>query len=161
MNSPSIRIENLAARPAFAPILASWVQAEWGHLLPGRTEEMLVAEFQLRAMTRVIPESFVAVAGDRPIGMASLVADDMTTRPALSPWLAAVYVVPEFRNKRIGSSLVRVVMEDAARLGLERLYLFTPDQMAFYRRLGWQTFERTSYRGEDVVIMVYEHLINY
>ena len=141
-------------------MLAEWVQAEWGHLLPQRTDEMLVAKFQQRTTPHIIPESFVAVAGDRPIGMASLVADDMTTRPDLSPWLAAVYVVPEFRNRGVGSSLVRAVMEEAAALGLKRLYLFTPDQMAFYRRLGWRTLERTNYRGEDVVIMVYERLIN-
>lgn len=156
MSSPAIRIENLAAHPAFAPVLAAWVQAEWGRLLPERTEEMLVAAFQQRFTPHVIPESFVAMAGDRPIGMASLIEDDMKTRPDLSPWLAAVYVLPEFRNRGVGSSLVRAVMAEAMALGVERLYLFTPDQMAFYRRLGWRTLERTDYRGEEVVIMVYE-----
>jgi len=155
MNSSSIRIENLAMHPAFAPILAAWVYAEWGHLLPQRTEEMLVAEFQQRSTPHVIPESFVAMAGDRPIGMASLIEDDMKTRPDLSPWLAAVYVLPEFRKRGVGSSLVRAMMAEAMALGVERLHLFTPDQMAFYRRLGWRTFEHTNYRGEDVVIMVY------
>jgi hypothetical protein len=41
-------------------------------------------------------------------------------------------------------------------LGIDRLYLFTPDQVPFYRRLGWAPLARTHYRGEDVQIMVYE-----
>jgi GNAT superfamily N-acetyltransferase len=156
MSTPPVRIENLAAHPALAPVLAAWVQAEWGHLLPERTEEMLVAAFRQRTAPHVIPESFVAMAGDRPVGMASLIEDDMKTRPDLSPWLAAVYVLPEFRNRGVGSRLVQAVMAEASTLGVERLYLFTPDQEAFYRRLGWRTLERTNYRGENVVIMVYE-----
>ena len=156
MNAVPIRIENLAAHPEFAPVLAAWVYEEWGHLLPERTQEMLVAAFQQRTTPHVIPESFVAMAGDRPIGMASLIEDDMKTRPDLSPWLAAVYVLPEFRKRGVGSSLVRAVMAEAMALGVERLHLFTPDQEAFYRRLGWRTLERTNYRDEEVVIMVYE-----
>lgn len=156
MNSPVIRIENLADHPDLAPVLAAWVYGEWGHLLPERTEEMLVVAFRQRSTPHVIPESFVALAGDRPVGMASLIEDDMKTRPDLSPWLAAVYVLPEFRNRGVGSGLVRAVMAEAMALDVEQLYLFTPDQEAFYRRLSWRTLERAIYRGEEVVIMVYE-----
>ena len=48
------------------------------------------------------------------------------------------------------------VMREAELLGLERLYLLTPNKERFYSRLGWKVLEYTHYRGEDVVIMVYE-----
>ena len=47
-------------------------------------------------------------------------------------------------------------MDEAATLGIERLYLITHDRMSFYRRLGWTAMECVHYRGEDVTIMVYE-----
>ncbi|MEW5956979.1 MAG: GNAT family N-acetyltransferase [Chloroflexota bacterium] len=63
---------------------------------------------------------------------------------------------PEFRNKGLGSRLVRTVMAEAKALGLEKFYLFTPNKVDFYRCLGWQVFESTQYRGEEVVIMQYK-----
>ncbi len=41
-------------------------------------------------------------------------------------------------------------------LGLSHLYLFTPDKVNFYERLGWQIVETTRYRGLEVVIMQYK-----
>ena len=71
----------------------------------------------------------------------------------LSPWLAAVYVLPEFRRQGIGSQLVRAIEETGKRLLLERLYLFTPDREAFYARLGWSLLELAEYRNHTNVIM--------
>ena len=93
------------------------------------------------------------------MGMASIDPYDMITRPDLSPWLAAVYVAPEFRHNGIGSKLVRAVMQEAVVLGLDRIYLFTPNKINFYNRLGWQFFEHAVYRGEEVVIM--QHQVNH
>jgi N-acetylglutamate synthase-like GNAT family acetyltransferase len=80
----------------------------------------------------------------------------MHTRQDLSPWLVGVYVDKAARNQSIGSALVSTVVERAAEMGIETLWLFTPDQEHFYRRLGWQSVEHTHYRGEDVVIMKIE-----
>jgi GNAT superfamily N-acetyltransferase len=125
-------------------------------LLPEATFETLVSEFEERTTRHRIPETFVAVKDDEPLGMASIVKHDLTTRKELSPWLAAVYVSPESRNRGIGSRLVRTVMQEAETLGLERLYLLTPNKVRFYSRLGWRVLEHTEYRGENVAIMLYE-----
>jgi len=151
-----MRIEHLAEHIAVIPTLASWVQKEWGHLLPEATLETLVSEFEERTTRHKIPETFVAVKDDHPLGMASIIEHDLTTRKELSPWLAAVYVAPESRNRGIGSRLIRTVMREAETLGLERLYLIAPNKMRFYSRLGWKVLEHTKYRGENVVIMLYE-----
>ena len=120
-NQQGMRIEHLAERIAVIPILASWVQEEWGHLLPDVTFEALVSEFEERTTNHKIPETFVAVKDTKLVGMASIVKHDMSTRKDLSPWLAAVYVAPESRNRGIGSRLVRTVMQEADTLGLEML----------------------------------------
>jgi N-acetylglutamate synthase-like GNAT family acetyltransferase len=151
-----VSVEHLAEHTMAIPQLAAWVQWEWGYLLPETTFAMMVSTFKKRVFYHQIPETFVATADRQIVGMASIDQYDMTTRPDLSPWLAAVYVTPEFRHKGIGSRLVRAVMQEAVVLGLDRIYLFTPNKMNFYNRLGWQFFENTIYRGEEVVIMQYQ-----
>lgn len=149
----TIDIEYLADRPAFVPTVAEWQHRQWGHLTPGSSLDQRIAHLS-RSMGRdAIPITFVAVAEDAPRGCASLIHHDLTTRMELSPWLASVYVDPEHRKQGIGSGLVRRAMEKAGELGVERLYLITPDQERFYRRLGWSSLEWTNYRGENVVIM--------
>ena len=148
-----MEIEHLAEHVDAIPTLASWVKNEWGYLLPGVTLEELVSEFEKRT-THKIPGTLVALEDGKAIGTASIVKYDMSTRRELSPWMASVYVVPEFRNRGIGSELVRAIVREAETLGLEKLYLFTPDRMDFYSRLGWKVFERTEYCGKEVTIML-------
>jgi len=152
-----MEVKHLADRPEAIPTLAAWVYDQWGHWMsPDATPETLAREFEKRTIPGCIPETFVAVEGDAPLGTASLVAHDLPTRMDLSPWLAAVYVAPEFRDRGVGSALVQAVMDEAQALGVERLYLFTPEKMSFYGRLEWQVLERTKHRGRDVTVMVYE-----
>jgi len=165
-NHKKVKIEHLAeyidaahsdaAHNGAILTLASWIQAEWEHSFLEATFEELVSELEGRATLYRIPETFVALEGDRLVGTASIVKHDMSTRSELSPWLSAVYVPPEFRNRGIGSKLVRKAMQEAEILGVKRLYLYTPDRMRFYTRLGWNIVEQTRYHGVDVVIMSYE-----
>lgn len=39
---------------------------------------------------------------------------------------------------------------------LEELYLFTPDEVSFYGRLGWKVLECREHHRTDVTVMVYE-----
>jgi N-acetylglutamate synthase-like GNAT family acetyltransferase len=151
-----MRIDHLAEHPHLVPTVALWAKDEWGHLCPEVPYEDYVLSYQERTMHNTIPETFVALEGDSLLGTASIIAHDMTTRMELSPWMASVYVAPEFRNRGAGSALVRAVMQEATSLGLKKLYLITPDKVSFYSRLGWQELETAPYRGEDVTIMVFE-----
>jgi hypothetical protein len=47
-------------------------------------------------------------------------------------------------------------MEEATFLGLDEIYLLTPNRTPFYARLEWKELEKTAYRGENVTIMVYK-----
>jgi GNAT superfamily N-acetyltransferase len=150
-------VKHLAEYPDAIPTLAVWAYNQWGHLMsPDTTPETLRRAFGRRTVPSQIPETFVAVEDGEPVGTASLVVHDLPTRMDLSPWLAAVYVAPEFRDQGIGSALVQAVMGEAQALGVEKLYLFTPAKMGFYSRLGWQALERTEHRGRDVTVMIYE-----
>jgi predicted N-acetyltransferase YhbS len=133
--------------------LASWHHEEWASLNPGQSLLHRVAELEQCKAGLEIPTTLVALEENRPLGSASLIQCDMDTRPGQSPWLASVFVAPQFRGRGIGSALVRRAIEEAARMTYPMLYLFTPDRESFYRRLGWETVSREEYRGVHVVVM--------
>ena len=149
------RIGYLADHPGFVPLLAEWQHREWGHLSPGESSESRAERLRAEARRGGIPTVLVAVEGAALLGAASLVAHDMNGREDLSPWLAAVGVLPDFRRRGVGSALVRAVVDEAARLRVGTLYLYTTsrENESFYRGLGWSVRERVEYLGKRRVIM--------
>jgi GNAT superfamily N-acetyltransferase len=153
MEIARMQISYLADYPQYLPTVAGWIFDEWGWEMPGSTLEGIRAEFSLHLNRDCIPLTLLALVEQQPVGTASIFRHDMDIRMDLTPWLAAVYVAPEFRGQAIGSQLVRGIEAAAIRLQLERLYLFTPDQEAFYARLGWSVLEKVEYRQHANVIM--------
>ena len=152
-----MRLEYLADYPEHLPILAQWHFQEWAYLHPEDASVAREEQFLERTLgKRRVGVTFVALEDETLLGSASLVECDMETRRDLSPWLASVYTAPEYRRRGVGSALVQRVMEEAADIGTRTLYLFTPDQQSFYRRLGWEQFEREHYHGSDVDIMAWK-----
>jgi GNAT superfamily N-acetyltransferase len=154
-----MRIEYLADHPSLIPALARWHQDQWSYLSPERTIEQRMATLRAHLYPTQIPTSFVALSRDTLLGGAGLVAHDMDTRMDLSPWLACVYVAPEYRRQGIGTALVQRVVEEARTLGVDALHLFTPDKEGFYARLGWSVIERTRYRDCQVAVMALQGML--
>jgi N-acetylglutamate synthase-like GNAT family acetyltransferase len=148
-----MEIAPLDEHPEHIPTLARWHLAEWGHHSTGRTQESTEERLRRHAASDAIPLTMVALEAGEPVGSAALVWNDMKTRPKIRPWLADVVVDPAWRRRGIGSKLVRRLVEKARELGVETLYLYTPDQDRLYTSLGWETVERLEYRDEEVVLM--------
>jgi GNAT superfamily N-acetyltransferase len=149
-------IENLADHPDALPILAQWQHAEWGDLREGDTLEKRTTRLKGVCNRNRIPLTVVAREGTKVFGSASLVLHDMETRMELTPWLAGVFVGEPYRRKGIGAALVRRIVNEASRLDVRRLYLYTVHSERLYSALGWMLYERTRYRDRDVVIMTYD-----
>ncbi|MGE5221828.1 MAG: GNAT family N-acetyltransferase [Omnitrophica WOR_2 bacterium] len=151
---PAIQISYLADCAEYLPMVASWVFDEWGHEMDGMTQEGHTAEFRGHLNRDRIPLTIIALLDGQPAGTASIYDQDMEEiHPELSPWLAAVYVPPQYRDQGIGSELVKAIEEIAKKLQIRELYLFTPDKELFYTRLGWSVLEKTGYRGRLQVVM--------
>ena len=148
-----MKIEYLADNIALIPIIAHWHHEEWGYFNPGDSVEKRITNLQTHLGREQIPTTFISLSGGILLGSASLIAHDMDTRMDLSPWLASIYVLPENRGQGIGTALVERVIEEAVELGIETLYLFTPDRKGFFASLGWSVVEHTEYREQKVVIM--------
>lgn len=145
-------ITYLIPDPALVRTIAGWHQEAWGHLT-GRSIEERIGEFEEQLDSRRVPLTVVARANGDPVGSASLLAEDMDTHPDLTPWLASVFVLPTHRRQGIGERLCRRIVTEAARLGFEKLYLFTEDREDFYRNMGWETLAHENFRGEAVALM--------
>ncbi|MCC6458089.1 MAG: GNAT family N-acetyltransferase [Caldilineaceae bacterium] len=155
-----IRLDYLAATPKIIPLLATWHHQQWGHLANASTLAQRKARLKHHLQRGAIPTTFVAWHHEQPIGSASLVANDMATLPEWIPWLANVYVLPEYRRQGIGARLVQRVAAEALDLGYPRIYLYTPDQMHFYETMGWQTSHLRHYRGADMTVMTRDLIVN-
>ena len=148
-------IEYLAVHPETIPALAKWQHAEWGRIRPGDTVEKRAARLQGWSNRDRIPLTVIALEGNDVLGSASLIEHDMETRMELTPWLAGVYVGEAYRRRGVGARLVRRIMEEARRLKVPLLYLYTVQSEKFYAVLDWKLMERTAYREQKVVIMTY------
>jgi GNAT superfamily N-acetyltransferase len=148
-----IEILRLGQRSDCIPQLAQWHFAQWGSVNPDSTIQRRIDRLAGHLEPGRVPQTFVAVDGDRLLGSASLVSADLPSRSDLSPWLASVYVDPPFRNRGAGAALVQRVAQEAQELGFPVLYLFTPDRAAFYAKLGWQIVDRDDWNGCQVTVM--------
>lgn len=140
-----MKIESIAERLDLLDTLVGWHRAQWGPEW---------AEYVSRSTLRDhIPTIYVATEGNELLGSAMLVNEDMTTRKDLSPWLGGVYVKPSRRGQGIGTALTKHAMEQAAKMGIPLLWLYTPASRDMYERLGWQYVSEEDYLGENVTIM--------
>lgn len=148
-----MQIDFLANHPTHIPQLAAWHHAMWGHLDPSATLQGRIERLTSHTGCPAIPTTVIAFDGETLFGSASLVENDLRTHPQLSPFLASVYVAEPYRRRGIAAALVQRIRQETAGIGVEKLYLITPDQQALYGRLGWQRLEEVPYRGETVTLM--------
>lgn len=135
--------------------VASWIYHEWLSNKPEHTVESTIERIRPRVESTEVPLCIVAFENGLPVGCASLTKTDMASHPELTPWLASVYVSPVARGKGIASELCTRVVGEAKRLGYEKLFLFTKDQMSLYARMGWKIVGTEDYRDLHVTIMEY------
>ncbi len=146
-------IVNLKEKPHYLNKLAQWQQNEWQDLNPGLTLENRIKKMQAYLNSENIPSTFVANQLNKPIGSAAIVMHDLKTRTDLSPWLASVFVNPDYRNTGVGTKLVVTVMDYAKSIGIRNLYLFTLDEQLFYERLHWSHLATETYQNNKIKIM--------
>jgi L-amino acid N-acyltransferase YncA len=135
--------------------IAQWYYAEWKGIYEasGLSFEDVKTAVAERTNTGTIPLAVVALDDKRIVGTGCLKTHDMDTRIELTPWLAGIYVERTKRRKGIGSMIVSCLDDIAKKLGMQRLYLYTPRSTIFYARLGWVENVITTYKGQHVAIM--------
>lgn len=108
---------------------------------------------QLAAQDDGLEVALVAHCDGVLAGICLLVREEIDALHAVSPWLASLFVAPEFRCVGVGRALVSAIEDHAAVWGVERLYLYADAAEPFYMKCGWETIERFSdARGPGVLM---------
>jgi GNAT superfamily N-acetyltransferase len=142
MMSPPFTISDLRQRPEFFDTVAERIWQAWWKpdnypldYIAGRLGENMTAT--------PVPLALVAHDGVAFLGTASVIPSDLAERPQWTPWIGAVWVEPQARQRGVGSALVNRAAQDCFALGFSRAYLCArPQRSALYERLGWIPFER-------------------
>jgi GNAT superfamily N-acetyltransferase len=151
----SLTIDYLGNHRDFIPQLAKWAYSEWRRVFDTRGMSLndVVASFETRTNTDKLPLAIVAIENGEVIGTGCLKPGDLEIRPELSPWLGGIFVVPQCRNRGVATAIIHRLLQEALRLQLSVLYLWTPSAESLYARLGWKTIERLDYCEDTVSIM--------
>jgi N-acetylglutamate synthase-like GNAT family acetyltransferase len=146
-------IAYLADYPAFVPEIAEWQQAQFGYLNPAGTLQQRAERLGEALHRDRLPMALIAIDRDgKLLGSAGINPTTLTHRH-LTPWLSSVFVPAEQRGRGIASRLSLRANDEAARLGHDTLYLFTPHSEHLYARIGWTTFDAIMHNGVKLTIM--------
>jgi predicted N-acetyltransferase YhbS len=148
--SINVEIRHLCDCPEHLGTVARWIHEEWWFDKPGHTVETMASRLGEASDQNAVPLSLVALLAGNPVGTVNLVANDNEERPDLTPWLAALLVVPEHRGQGVGSNLVRALLKETARLRGRQLDLGT-DIPEYWAKLGAAMHEEFP---DDYCIMV-------
>ena len=162
-----IEISNVNQCHEWLPQIALWHHNEWlrAHLSSDVCPKSIASKLSEREKTLArhlcddpLPTTLVAHIGDRPVGTVSLVYYQFTKSSEATEWLTNLFVIPECRCRGIASLLLSCAIEYANSHLLERLLLYTSDQVAFYQKRHWRSINRGVVQGQNVEIMGYEFL---
>ena len=145
----TIRVVHLFDVPELAATLEDWFIHEWAPWYGPGGQGDAHADLAACHDRNALPICLVAlnVEGE-PLGTAALKAQSAGSELGVGPWLAAVLVHREHREKGVGSLLVEAIENEAERLGFDAIYTSTDVAMAILERRGWRPFGRTgSIRG--------------
>ena len=138
----------LSKYPQYSPLLAHWAFFQWYHQR-NVDFKAVEADYRRRADFTALPVSWLVMEKNIPVGMVSLKAHDLNSHAHLTPWLSALYVVPEFRKKGFAGKLIETVAAYAKCCGYHQIYLFTDNKNAsylsrYYIERGWTLHEKVS-----------------
>jgi predicted N-acetyltransferase YhbS len=149
-----MRIDYLADHPHAIPEVAAIHVEFFGHFSDEMTIEKRSEQLRERSGKTSIPLTIVALDQGTAIGAASILEKDLDSRPDLTPWVASVAVRSDYHRQGVGTALMKRIEVEAAKLGIKKLYLFTPDMEAFYSTLDWVTVGREVFKERfDVTLM--------
>jgi predicted N-acetyltransferase YhbS len=149
-----MRIEYLGDHSDLMLELASLHCEFFGRFKPDMTPESRAEQLGIRSGKNSIPLTLVALDENKPIGSASIVEHDLDSRPDLSPWVASVVVRSDYQRQGVGTALMRRIEAEAVKLGIKKLYLFTPDMEAFYATLDWVTIGQEIFKDRFEVTLM-------
>ena len=141
--------------PEFTDTVIKWLNREFGgeksfHFYKGIIEHSLEENR--------IPITFVAFDSGVLLGTVGIWRGDLLSRQDLFPWLSALVVNPQYRNKGIGQMLQKFALQYCESKGIKEIFLYT-DLVGYYEKSGWVLFD-SGYEYSGQKISIFRHGIS-
>lgn len=147
-------ISRLVEVPSLAPRLAAAHAREWSHLYANWNESAALSDFTAEGGSADIPTTWVAHHPTHgPMGSVSLVKDDLPGHPDLNPWLASLYVFPEFRGRKLGRILIREALNFLRLRNYPEAFLFTENLASYFSKFNFTFHDHAHAEGRTVTVM--------
>ncbi len=118
------------------PIISDWLMEWWGKSYNFSSAKMLQYTKNHVNNNISVPQVYGLFEDDNIIGMFFLSNSDLDVHPEIYPWLINAFIAPEHRGKGHFNILMSSVLETAAFLRLEKLYLYT-EHTGLYEKFGF------------------------
>ena len=142
--------------PQAIPLLEAWFEREWAPYYGPDGPGNAGTDLRASCGRTELPIAFVAIIDGEVCGAAALKTESVTTYPHLTPWLAALLVLPSFRRRGVAERLIAAVEEKARELGFGHIYVGTGEGSgtpeSALRKRDWEFIEKTPYLVADVVL---------
>ncbi len=129
----AIVFENVSGRPEVRDTVARWLWGFFGNPRNFEFYRSLVAH----SRDDDLPMIYVAYVDGVPAGTVALLRADLFSRQDLVPWMADLFVLPEYRSRGVGAALQDLAIDKARGLGYRAIFLYTP-LSGYYERKGWE-----------------------
>lgn len=149
----TIALKQLSECPEHLETVAHWIYEQWWSKRCD-SPEVVLGWLRTHSKLDTVPYSVIALAESEPVGSCCVIENDCIHRPQYAPWVAAVYVRPDFRRRGIASMILHEAASIAARGRVKGLYI---DCLAVtakvYEKNGWTIYEREVGDKESVVML--------
>ena len=148
-----IALQQLSECPEHLETVGLWIYNEWWSKRCD-SPEIVLSWLRTHKKLDAVPYSVVALAAGEPVGSCCVIENDCIHRPQYAPWVAAVYVRPEFRRRGIASMILQEAASIAVRAGVRCLFIdCLAVTAAVYEKNGWAIHEREVGDKESVVML--------
>jgi len=149
----NLQIESLALHQDLIPIVAQWYLSAFGS--NETTLEKCENALRNRLNTNSLDCCFLAFIEGEVVGTVSLTANDIPTKPTLSPCVTQLFVSEKYRHKHVGQSLVEFAERKLRDMGFKKAYLYTTNKTIheWYAKLGWKIIGGDTVYDIDIKIM--------
>ena len=137
--------------------ICEWYYNFWGKRDNDTFEEVKCTLEHSLCKNDRLPQTYIAITDDEVVGMYQIsMFDGLYSRPDIYPWLVNVYVDEKYRGKNICRELMNTVKENAQKLGLKELYLYTK-HIGLYEKFGWDFVEEVNtFRDDSPIERLYK-----
>ncbi|HBV91680.1 MAG TPA: GNAT family N-acetyltransferase [Pantoea sp.] len=150
-----MQITVLNQHPDYAPQTAKLLHTEWSHLPAWSDHHTILTRLTKRNQTGSSEFTLVATSdGETVIATCSVIRFELDDIAAREYWIGEVVTDKKYRGRGVAKALIQQAIVRAKQQQIGELWLYTPDQQAYYQRSGWQAVEQRQVAGEAVTVMV-------